>query len=189
MQVSAIVPILLNIILSEQQSQKQPTREKVAMKDVIHLQGIRNPVTGEEGENATPRYRTGDTSEPWLLPLPLKSNLYQDTRFYIYKQQCEQQHSQKKENGETVIVFGLNTISLGRLFFILTHQMNKKIDILCHAEKHDTSSKLNSRAEELTESLRKLGFDRVVFRCTVLDPMLTKAPTGFTSPRLLDSKV
>ncbi len=189
MQVSAIVPILLNIILSEQQSQKQNPREKVALKDVIHLQGIRNAATGEAGENATPRYRTGDTGEPWLLPLPLKSTLYPDTRFYTCMRRDEQQHGREKEKNETVIVFGLNTNSLGRLFFILTRQMDKKIDILCHAEKHDTSDKLNSRAEELTENLRKLGFDRVVFRCTALDPMLTKPSTGFTSPRLLDSKV
>ena len=182
MRVSAIIPILLNIILSEQQSQKQSTREQVEFKDVIQAQLARQPAASE-GVNTASRHRAGESSEPVLLPLPLRSPLFPDTQFFVFRRYGEEKQGRENEEGETGIVFSLATASLGRLFFMLTRKKDS-ISINCHTETGAVAARLNSRAEELKQQMRETGFEKVIFRCTVLDPNLVNPVAGFDSPGL-----
>lgn len=189
MQVSAIVPILLNIIRSEQQSQKQTPREQAAFKDVLQGQPVQPSTAAPEAAGrAAPRQGAAETGEPVLLPLPLRSPLFPDTQFYVFRRQGGEGRGREGEEGETGIVFSLATASLGRLFFMLTRRA-ESINIACHAETGAAAARLNARAGELTAQVREMGFGQVVFRCIVLDPKLAREPAGFSSPGLLDLKV
>jgi len=188
MQISAIVPILLNILLSEQQNQKQAPRGQVAFKDVIQAQLTQPSAANTETANAAPQHRSGESSEPMLMPLPLRSPLFPDTQFYAFRRLDEEKHGRKGEEGETGIVFSLGTISLGRLFFMLLRKA-EAISITCHTENGTVAERLNTRAEELKKQVQDIGFEQVTFRCTILDPNLVKPTAGFSSPGLLDMKV
>ncbi|KJS14370.1 MAG: hypothetical protein VR67_00325 [Peptococcaceae bacterium BRH_c8a] len=188
MQISAIVPILLNILLSEQQNQKQAPREQVAFRDVMQAQLTRPSAANTETTTAAPQHRAGESSEPVLMPLPLRSPLFPDTQFYAFRRRDEEKQGQKGEDGETGIVFSLGTASLGRLFFMLVRKA-EAISITCHTENGAIAGRLNTRAEELKKQIQAIGFEQVTFRCTVLDPNLVKPTAGFSSPGLLDLKV
>ena len=188
MQISAIVPILLNILLSEQQNQKQAPREQVAFKNVMQAQLTRPSATNIETANAAPQHRAGESSEPVLMPLPLRSPLFPDTQFYAFRRLDEGKKGGKGEEDETGIVFSLGTASLGRLFFMLVRKA-EAITITCHTENGSVAGLLNTRAEQLKKQVRDIGFEQVTFRCTILDPNLVKPTTGFSSPGLLDLKV
>lgn len=192
MHISAIVPILLNIINSEHQRQQQAV-EKQPFQAVLQEQPARpSPGAGPEGAEKTPfRPGAGESGTPVLVPLPLRSPLFPDTQFYVY-------HRQKQEpghpgagagkGGETGIVFSLATSGLGRLFFMLTRR-DDYIGITCHTQTRQAAERLKAGAGELTRQIRASGFGQVVFRCAVLDAKLARVPDGFTSPGLLDLKV
>lgn len=187
MQISAIVPILLNILLSEQQNQKQALREQTAFKDVMQAQ-LTQPSANTETANAAPQHRAGESSEPVLMPLPLRSPLFPDTQFYAFRRRDEEKQGHKGEESETGIVFSLGTASLGRLFFLLVRKA-EAISITCHTENGAVAARLSTRAEELKKRVREIGVEQVTFRCTALDPNLVKPTIGFSSPGLLDLKV
>lgn len=192
MQVSAIVPILLNIIRSEQQSQKQSSREQVDFRQLLQGQPARTPspasAPGEKAAAARPGSGSAEGGEPVLLPLPLRSPLFPDTQFYVFRRQGEESREQEDAEQETGIVFSLATAGLGRLFFMLTRKA-ESIGITCHTQTGAVAARLNSRAAELEEQVRQAGFEQVTFRCLVLDPKLAGEPAGFSSPGLLDLKV
>jgi len=185
MQVSSLLPILLNIILSEQQQQKQVPGEQIVNKTVPRPQLLSADTVKAETE--TPRARLMEDGEPILLPLPLKTPLFPDTQFFIFRKPNDANHKQKK--GETGIVFSLTTASLGQLFFILTLRGDTAINIVCHTENEKFTSRLTARAEELKQQVQELGFEQITFLCTVLDHNLRKLQTEFASPTLLDRKV
>lgn len=186
MQVSGILPILLNIILSEQQNPKQSLREQDTNTTVMRPQTL-STTTPEASQTAPSRDRPAEGGEPILLPLPLKTPLFPDTQFFIFRKPNDTNHKQGK--GETGIVFSLITASLGQLFFMLTRRGDTAINIVCHTENEKFASRLNARAEELKKQVQNLGFEQITFHCTVLDHKLRKLQTKFTSPTLIDQKV
>jgi|GEM_PF-1432529 len=190
MQISAVIPILLNILMSEQQSLKQAPREQAAFKDVMQAQLTRPAAVNPEPANAAPQHRTAEGGEPVLTPLPLRSPLFPETQFFAFRPRDDDNPGRKNKQGqdETGIVFSLGTASLGRLFFMLTRKQ-EAISITCHTENGTIAGLLNARAEELKKQVRELGFEQVLFRCTILDPNLIKPPAGFSSSGLLDLKV
>jgi len=189
MQISAIVPILLNILLSEQQNQKQARPEQTAFREVMQAQLTRPSSTANpETATAAPQHRAGEGGDPVLTPLPLRSPLFPDTQFYAFRRRDEEKQGRKGEKGETGIVFSLGTVSLGRLFFMLVRKA-EAVSITCHTEDRAVAGRLNTRAEELKKQVRDIGFEQVTFRCTILDPNLVKPTAGFSSPGLLDLKV
>lgn len=190
MQISAVIPILLNILMSEQQSLKQAPREQAAFKDVMQAQLTRPAAVNPEPANAAPQHRSAEGGEPVLTPLPLRSPLFPETQFFAFRPRDDDNPGRENEQGrdETGIVFSLGTAGLGRLFFMLTHKQ-EAISITCHTENGAIAGLLNARAEELKKQVRELGFGQVVFRCTILDPNLVKPPAGSSSSGLLDLKV
>lgn len=83
MQVSGILPILLNIILSEQQNPKQSLREQDTNTTVMRPQTL-STTTPEASQTAPSRDRPAEGGEPILLPLPLKTPLFPDTQFLFF---------------------------------------------------------------------------------------------------------
>jgi len=185
MQVSSLLPILLNIILSEQQKQKQLPREQIANKTIPRPQSLSTDTV--KAETGTPQGRMAEGGEPILLALPLKTPLFPDTQFFIFRKPDDADHKQGK--GETGIVFSLTTASLGQLFFMLTRRGDTVINIVCHTENEKFASRLTACAGELKQQVQELGFEQITFHCTVLDHKLRKLQTEFAYPALLDRKV
>jgi len=192
-QVSGIVPILLNIILQEQQSQKRsPGKEQAAAKPAARPQLPPAPAGAAGEETAAARLRTAESGDPVLLPLPLKSTLFPDARFFIFHRPQDEKRENRSRGGEeaaeTGIAFSLATRHLGRLFFTLARRA-ETINIACYAEREETAARLASRSAELQRQLQSAGFARVIFRCTVLDRSPAGRQPAFASPSLLDRKV
>lgn len=184
MQISGVLPILLNIILSEQQNQKQTPREFMANKTIPRPPSLFTPTPETE---AAPRQRPAESGEPLLLPLPLKTSLYPDTQFFVFRKNGDPRHKQARE--ETGIVFSLATMNLGQLFFMITQRGDTAIHIVCRAENENIATRLTASGEELKQQVQQLGFSQITFHCAVLDQKLRKLQAEFTSPALLDRKV
>jgi hypothetical protein len=187
MQIAGVIPILLNIILSEQQNRKQAPREEQAAGKTI-ARPHPPPSNTAETEAAAPLHRTTENNEPVLLPLPLKSPLFPDAQFFVFRRPGEGQNRERGEKEETGIIFSLSTRSLGRLFFTLTRQA-QTINIACHTENEKISARLAPRWDELKQQLRQAGFPNVTIRCTTLHHNLRPLQAVYTSPGLLDRKV
>ncbi len=185
MYITGIVPILLNIILNEQQNQKQSPREQIQDKTMPRPHLLAN-VTSET-ETANPRHRPTESGEPILLPLPIKTQLFPDTQFFVFRKPGDAKH--KHAQSETGIVFSLTTASLGQLFFMLTRRTDTTINIACHTENKKIADRLTEHAEELKQRVRELGFEQITFHCAILDQKARKLQTEFASPALLDRKV
>ncbi|SFR05052.1 hypothetical protein [Desulfoscipio geothermicus] len=187
MQISGVIPILLNIILSEQQNQKQAPREEQAAGKTI-ARPHPPPSTAADAEAAAPRHRTAENSEPVLLPLPLKSPLFPDAQFFAFRRAEDDQNRGRDGKKEIGIIFSLSTRSLGRLFFTLTRQA-ETINIFCHTENEKISARLAPRWDELKQQLQQTGFPNVTIRCTALHHNFRPLQAGYASPGLLDRKV
>ncbi len=185
MQVSSLLPILFNIILSEQQKQKQVPREQIANKTVPRSQSLSTDTV--KAETGTPQGRMAEGGGPILLALPLKTPLFPDTQFFIFRKPDDADHKQRKV--ETGIVFSLTTVNLGQLFFMLNQRGDTAINIVCHTENEKVASRLTARAGELKQQVQDLGFEQITFHCTVMDHKLRKLQTELASPVLLDRKV
>lgn len=187
MRVSSIIPILLNIINSEQQNQKQAPRQSQVDKTAL----LNRPLPhsgGTASESTVLRQGITDTNEPLLLPLPIKTPLFPDTQFYVFQKPAGPPHPPQNRQGESGIVFSLSTTNLGRLFFILT-QHTDTLRINCHTESKEIATRLTNQSQEIEQRMEELGFAQVVFRCVVLDHQSNPNQTSFTSPGLLDRKV
>lgn len=191
MQISGVIPILLNIILSERQDQKQGqlARELLAAKETAKAAEVLTK--GTEREAPAQHARGHEAGDPLLLPLPLKTPLYPETQFYVLRKQGEQKKEQDaaaEESEESGVVFGLATHSMGNLFFYLTAKEDA-INIACHAESKQFAARLAAHSGELKEQVQKTGFKQVIFRCTVLDPQIKQLLAGLKNPVMLDQKV
>lgn len=188
MQISGVIPILLNIILSEQQDQKQGqiARELLAAKETAKAAEVLTKGTAQEAP--AQHARGHEASDPLLLPLPLKTPLYPETQFYVLRKQGEQKKEQNAAAEESGVVFSLSTHSMGSLFFYLTVKEDA-INIACHAESEQFAARLAAHSGELKEQVQKTGFKQVIFRCTVLDPQINQLMSGLKNPVMLDQKV
>ncbi|WP_027365186.1 flagellar hook-length control protein FliK [Desulfotruncus alcoholivorax] len=189
MQISGVIPVLLNIILSEQQNPKhgQLPRELIAAKETAKAAEVLTKGTEQEAP-AQPHARGHEGSEPLLLPLPFKTPLYPETQFYVFRKRGRQKKEQDAAAGEPGVVFSLSTNSLGSLFFYLTAKENT-VNIACHTENEKFAAQLASHSGDLREQIQKTGFKQVIFRCTVLDPQMKNLMTGLANPVILDQKV
>ncbi|MBF7083466.1 flagellar hook-length control protein FliK [Desulfallas sp. Bu1-1] len=186
MHVSSIIPVLLNIILSEQQSRKKASREQVISQTTPQMRP-QATAAAETKTEAEPR-QWNAAAEPSLFPLPLKSPLFPDTQFFVFHRYGKEKNKQQDGESETGIVFSLATASLGRLFFLITSRP-ETVNITCHVENAEIAARLNARSAELEQQVRKTGFKRVVLRWTVLEHSLAGPQKDFTTPGLLDRKV
>lgn len=185
MHVSSIIPVLLNIILTEQNNQKQAKDSQVKGK-TIKQNNI--PMPSNSTESTKHHYKTAENNEPVLLPLPLKTPLFSNTQFFTFNRPAGEQKNRDGEKAEKGIVFALSTQNLGRLFFIL-YRKTKTLNITCHAENEEIAMLLTSRSTEFKNLVQKMGFEKIIFNCTALDPQLHNLPTGLSSSGLLDLKV
>lgn len=184
MQISGILPVLLNIILNEQQNQKQTPREFIANKTLPRPPSL---FTSTPETEAAPRQRPAEGGEPLLLPLPLKTSLYPEAHFFVFRKTGDPRH--KQEGEETGIVFSLATMNLGQLFFMLTQRRDTTIHIVCHVENENIADRLTASGEELKQQVMQLGFSQITFHCAVLNQKISKLQAEFSSPALLDRKV
>lgn len=185
MQISRIIPVILNIILSEQQSQKQTLQQQAVKKNALPQM---LPPSAAKPDNPSPQYKTNDPSEPQLFPLPLKTTLFPNTQFFAFRRPVHEQKKHQDENEETGIAFSLSSTNLGRLFFTLTKQ-SETINITCHTEHKKIAAHLASRSSELKQHVENIGFNKVIFKCTVLDRKFLHQRTEFSCPGLLDQKI
>lgn len=182
MHVSSIIPVLLNIILSDQQSRKQAPREQVILQTTHQM---KPPGTVAAETKPRPQNATG---EPALIPLPLKSPLFPDTQFFVFHRHGQEKHNRRDGESETGIVFSLATTSLGRLFFLLTRR-EQTINITCYVENAAVAARLKARSAELEQQVREAGFHRVILRWALLEHGLAGPLKDLTTPGLLDRKV
>ncbi|RYD05202.1 hypothetical protein N752_10430 [Desulforamulus aquiferis] len=109
---------------------------------------------------AAPEATIADRQEQLnFVPLPLRSPLYEDTRFYWKLKDFKAKIS---EDGESKIIFSVNTYTLGLLWFTMTSQPGKLLSLQCITEDNSVAEVFRSSSEILRQELQDAGFSNVV---------------------------
>lgn len=188
MQINALLPVLLQLLLSgeasrgnksnhfqppaseKQESRVQPNPAAPARYPQSHSASRRNtqPVGisySSPGQLTTGKESIDPQGEFIFLPLPLKSEIFPEAKFY--KQIIDRNEYQRdKGNNEEQyrIVLGLNTTGLGELCF-LVWQKGNFLSVKCAASRSQTVQIIREKFPDLKESLARLGWDYVNLSC------------------------
>lgn len=131
--------------------------------------------------------------QPNYVPLPLRSQLYENTRFYW---KLKEFRAKTSETGESRIIFSVHTHSLGQLWFTMTAQPGSEnlLSLQCIAEENYVAEVFRTSSQLLREELLGAGFNSVVVTCRVqagirgiadLDPDFA----NFSTPSIIDLQV
>lgn len=124
-------------------------------------------------------------------PLPLRSELYEDARFYWKLRDFKYTAG---AGGEAKVIFCLGSETLGQLWFILTSQPGSFLSVQCITEDAAAAETFKATSGNLKDELILAGFTDVVVSCRVqpgvrgisdLDPDFTGTP----NPSLIDLQV
>ncbi|AEF93155.1 hypothetical protein Desca_0251 [Desulfotomaculum nigrificans CO-1-SRB] len=96
------------------------------------------------------------------VPLPLRSEFYQDARFYARLQDFKYKTGNLDE---TRIIFCLRTVNLGQLWFNLAIRPGKLLSVQCLTENNSSAELFKENAELLQAALVELGFASVIVSC------------------------
>lgn len=96
------------------------------------------------------------------VPLPLRSEIYQDARFYGKLQDFRYKAG---DQGETRMIFCLRTNNLGQLWFNLVIEPGKLLSIQCLTENNQSAGLFRQSSELLKTQLADLGFASVIVSC------------------------
>lgn len=142
------------------------TRQVAGMAEV-------NERTAIVRENQPPPSSTADN--PQFLPLPLKTPLFPESRFYISSR--EQQKAKQTGGGyeSTDLFVELETSNMGRLWFGIISRDNK-LGIRCLAENNKVVKELSKEMQALEKTLYRLGFDDVSLNCHPAPPHFRGTP-------------
>lgn len=100
--------------------------------------------------------------QPPYVPLPLRTPLYEDAKFYW---KLKDLSAKVQGNGESKVIFSINTDNLGLLWFTLTTQENKYLSVQCITETSSLAEVFRDSAEVLQRELTEVGYENVVFSC------------------------
>lgn len=208
MQINNLLPVLLELLLCgeanrenkskiahpsnrQQLSRAQPNpsgpaqhteQSKPAGRNKTVLENINHSSPGQ----VTTNKESGDPqSELIFLPLPLKSELFPDARFY--KQITDGERSRQGDNEkQNRLVFGLNAPSLGELYFLVVQQENN-LSIKCAASKLQTVNVLREGFTGLKEKLHRLGWKKI--HCSCIQVKNPGEQPGVTPSGFIDFKI
>ncbi|MEG6512560.1 flagellar hook-length control protein FliK [Desulforamulus ruminis] len=123
--------------------------------DAVKTPGAKNLPQPE----AAPANRQDELS---YVPLPLRSQIYEDARFY-YK--LRDFSAKTEENGEVKVLFSIHTDLLGQLWFTLTAQPGKLLSVQCITENNEAAEAFRAASTALQEELSEVGYPSVILSC------------------------
>ncbi|SHE79848.1 flagellar hook-length control protein FliK [Desulforamulus putei] len=125
------------------------------------------------------------------VPLPWRTPLYEDAKFYW---RLKDFSAQTGANGEARVIFSINTDTLGLLWFTLTTRPGKFLSVQCIAETQTVVEVFRAGAMDLQQELTELGYENVIVSCRMqsgirsiadIDPAFASEETSV----LLDVKI
>lgn len=148
-----------------------PTKpaDKIQQRPFILAQGLAGETVGEihrarqRQDAAAPDMPAADRQEPLTyVPLPLRSQVYEDTRFYW---KLKDFSVKTGEDGGAKIIFSVRTETLGYLWFTLTAQPGKLLSVQCITEHSAAAEVFRAGSASLQEELAQAGYPSVIVSC------------------------
>ncbi|MEW6696249.1 MAG: flagellar hook-length control protein FliK [Bacillota bacterium] len=96
------------------------------------------------------------------VPLPLRTPLYQDARFYW---KLKEFSAKTGADGEAKVIFSVNTDTLGQLWFTLTTQPGNSLSVQCITEIQTAAEIFRAAAADLQRELSELGYQNILVSC------------------------
>lgn len=112
------------------------------------------PTAGKEG--------SGTQNDLTFVPLPLKSDIFPDARFY--KQIDPDEKQKNPDTQQNRLIFGLKTSTLGELYFLIIQQENK-LSINCTASRPQSIAALKNGLSQLKKELHQSGWTNITCSC------------------------
>ncbi|MFZ5645955.1 MAG: hypothetical protein ACOY46_20560 [Bacillota bacterium] len=167
MQINSMLPALLNILTGQAgQNKVDKSASKQGMGEIFRqvveapLKGVQPPGVNSPAE-AEPKHapqQPAGNNLPDFLPLPLKSPLFEESRFFI-KNYREDSAEQENERPCSVFI-NLRTDNMGSLWIHLMAK-SQSLTLSFYTEKEYYTSLINKSFSELVEDLTEIGFSSV----------------------------
>ncbi len=143
-------------------NQKPFTLEQsLAAETAKEMSKIKRPTEAKPTDKPTTAERP---EQPPYVPLPLRTPLYEDARFYW---KLKELSAKVQENGEAKVIFSVNTDTLGTLWFTLTSQESKYLSVQCLTEASLVAEVFRGSSELLQRELTEAGYENVVVSCRI----------------------
>ncbi|GAB6178866.1 hypothetical protein JCM14036_01850 [Desulfotomaculum defluvii] len=97
------------------------------------------------------------------VPLPLRSSHYENARFYL---KIKDLATKSDANGQSKLIFHVNTDTLGSLWFSLSTQPGL-LSVQCITESNTTAEVFRNNSLELQKSLVETGYQNVIVSCRI----------------------
>ena len=162
MQIGSMLPALLNILTGQAgQNKVDRSNSKQGMGEVFR-EMVENPQStaateasrGVRGTDPkTAEQPSPGSSLPDFLPLPLKSPLFTESRFFIKNQREE---SSGEESGPCSVFVNLLTESMGSLWIYLASG-KESLTVSFYTEDDSYTRLINQSIPSLLEELKKIG--------------------------------
>lgn len=166
MQIGSILPALLNLLTGQAgQNKVDRANSKQGMGEVFR-EMVENPLStaateasrGARGTDPkTAEQPSPGSSLPDFLPLPLKSPLFTESRFFIKNQREE---SSGEESGLCSVFVNLLTVSMGSLWIYLASG-KESLTVSFYTEDDSYTRLINQSIPSLLEELKKIGCPQV----------------------------
>ncbi|MCL4440657.1 MAG: flagellar hook-length control protein FliK [Firmicutes bacterium] len=166
MQINSMLPALLNILTGQAgQNKVDRSNSKQGMGEVFR-EMVENPQStaateasrGVRGTDPRPAEQSSPGSSlPDFLPLPLKSPLFTESRFFIKNPREE---SSGEESSHCSVFVNLLTDSMGSLWIYLASG-KESLAVSFYTEDESFTSLINQSIPALLEELKKIGYPTV----------------------------
>ncbi|MCF8011740.1 MAG: hypothetical protein K9L17_07005 [Clostridiales bacterium] len=204
MHIHNIFPILLRLLQSETVKQQNTTPSQNTQQlnspqnhaqqrptSTVEQQSRTNAQQSKTGTSthidthgSTSTTLKGNPSEAnnhlLFIPLPLKSEIFPDAKFYkqVATREEQQQDGQTEQNR---LVFGIRAPSAGEIYFLII-QKDNYLSLKCAASKTETVQEIKNSFDNLKKSLAQQGWEDISLSCLHVDnpavlPGMT--PSGF----------
>ncbi len=133
--------------------------QNLAAETVKAMGKVKRPTEAKPTDKPTLAERS---EQPPYAPLPLRTPLYEDARFYW---KLKELSAKVQENGEAKVIFSVNTDTLGTLWFTLTSQESKYLSVQCITEASLVAEVFRGSSELLQRELTEAGYETVIVSC------------------------
>jgi len=142
--------------------------EKIKQKPLVLKENLPAEAAGamdkvRSQKDPLPDVPTSDRTDliPYV-PLPLRSQIYEETRFYGKLRDLKYKLN---DQGEVKVIFCVKTDTLGLLWFNLAMQPGKLLSVQCLTEHNGAAELFKNSIPRLQEELAAAGFPAVVVTC------------------------
>ena len=137
---------------------------------------LEQSLTLETAKELTKTQRSGEVKSPEQLPLPdrqdqlpyvplpLRSPLYEATRFYW---KLKDFSALVGDSGEAKVIFSIHTDTLGLLWFTVTAQPSQGLAVQCITDIGSSAEVFRAGIPLLQQELSQLGYANVVVSCRI----------------------